>query len=378
MKSSGSKDRAGKITAAIVVLAVILPAGPVFAQDGDAAGPDSTAADTGGFMLLPIIFYTPETELAAGASVMRYFRSEGADMKARPSEIWATFIYTQRSQYIADLSSLLYFDDERYLTHANINYQKFPNTFWGVGPATPDSLEESYTPTTLFVFTSVRNRVNAGFHVGPQYEFAYSRISDTEQGGLLDSGFIPGSQGGTVSGVGAFIAWDTRDNVYYPTAGSYHTASVSVYGSALGSDFDFAKYIVDVRWYAALSQKFVLAVRGNFDASTGVVPFQKMAMLGGQYTLRGYYQGRYRDRFGAVAQLELRARLFWRVGMAAFAGVGNVAGRLDDFDRDTIRYSAGFGIRYTFDKSEGMNLRLDFGWAKDGSTGMYITAMEAF
>jgi len=25
-----------------------------------------------------------------------------------------------------------------------------------------------------------------------------------------------------------------------------------------------------------------------------------------------------------------------------------------------------------------MNLRLDFGWAKDGTTGMYITAMEAF
>ena len=371
-------SRAGKIVAVIVVLTAALPAGPVLAQDGDPVDPDSTTADTGGFMLLPIIFYTPETELAAGASVMRYFRSEGADMKARPSEIWATLIYTQRSQYIADLTSVLYFDEERYLTHANIDYQKFPNTFWGVGPATPDSLEEDYTPTTFFAFASVRNRVTTGFHVGPEYEFAHSRLSDTEQGGLLDSGFIPGSEGGTVSGVGAFINWDTRDNVYYPTAGSFHTASVRVYGSALGSDFDFAKYVVDVRWYASLSRKLVFAVQGLFDASTGVVPFQKMAALGGENILRGYYYGRYRDRYGAVAQVELRARLFWRVGAAAFAGAGNVAGGLDDFDRDTIRYSGGVGVRYIFDKSEGMNLRLDFGWGKDGSTGMYITAMEAF
>jgi outer membrane protein assembly factor BamA len=370
--------RTGNISAAIVALALVLFAVPVIAQDGEAVDSDSTTADTGGFMLLPIIFYTPETELAGGASGMHYFRPEGADTEARPSEIWATFIYTQRSQYVADLSNVLYFDNERYLTHANINYQKFPNTFWGVGPATPDSLEENYTPTTFFAFASVRNRVNSGFHVGLQYEFAHSSISETEEGGLLEAGFIPGSEGGTVSGVGAFVNWDTRDNVYYPTAGSFHTASVRVFGSALGSDFDFAKYVVDARWYASLSRRMVFAAQGVLDASTGVVPFQKMAMLGGQNILRGYYQGRYRDFFGAVAQVELRARLFWRVGAAAFAGVGNVARRLDDFDRDTIRYSAGCGVRYTFDKSEGMNLRLDFGWAKDGTTGMYITAMEAF
>jgi hypothetical protein len=38
-----------------------------------------------------------------------------------------------------------------------------------------------------------------------------------------------------------------------------------------------------------------------------------------------------------------------------------------------IRYSLGFGLRYTFDKDERLNLRLDVGFGRD-STGMYITA----
>jgi outer membrane protein assembly factor BamA len=163
----------------------------------------------------------------------------------------------------------------------------------------------------------------------------------------------------------------------YPTRGSYHTLSVNLFGSALGSDYDYAKYIVDIRYYVPLGRPFVFAVQGLLNASSGVVPFQSMAMLGGQNILRGYYQGRYRDLYGLVAQAELRAQLFWRVGAVVFAGAGNVANRLNNFDHEFIRYSTGFGVRYTFDKDEHLNLRLDFGFG-DESTGMYITAQEAF
>jgi outer membrane protein assembly factor BamA len=330
---------------AIAVVAASFSVGPVLAQEGDGAQPDSTEQDNSGFLLLPIIFYTPETELAGGASLLRYFRPEGATVEARPSRIWATFIFTQRSQYVADLYNELYFDDERYLTQGGVNYQKFPDKFWGVGPDTPDSNEEDYTPETLSIFASVKNRVTSGLHVGGHYDLAHGDVSETEPGGILDAGFIPGSQGGVISGVGASINWDTRDNIIYPTRGSYHTVTVRVYGSALGSDYDFAKYLFDLRHYIPIGGAFVFAVQGLFDASSGVVPLQKLAALGGQNVLRGYYQGRYRDMYGVVGQVELRAQLFWRVGAAVFAGAGNVAPRLNDFDKEYIRYSTGFGLR---------------------------------
>jgi len=368
--------------AGVLIMALLSAAGAAGGQTGDAPAADSAAADssaeeTSSYLLLPIVFYTPETKLAGGVSGLWNFRPEGAKSEARPSKVWATFIYTQRGQYVADLWNELYLEEERYLLSAGVNYQKFPLKFWGVGPNTPDSLAEDYTPRALMAVASIQNRVSGGFHVGIRYEFVDGRISETEPGGILDAGFIPGSEGGIVSGVGAFLNWDTRDNIYYPESGSYHSARVGLFGSALGSDYDFAKYFIDLRRYVSLGRRFVFAMQGLLDSSSGVVPFQYMAKLGGEDVLRGYYLGRYRDLSAVVGQVELRTLVWWRVGFVVFAGAGNVANRLDNFDRDYIRYSTGFGLRYLFNRGEKLNLRMDFGWG-DESSGMYITAQEAF
>jgi outer membrane protein assembly factor BamA len=328
-------------------------------------------------MLLPVIFYTPETELAGGVSAMRYFRPEGTSIDARPSKIWATFILTQRSQYIADLFNEFYVSDEKYLVVGGISYVKFPDKFYGIGPDTPDSLVEDYTPKTLGVYVRAQQRIVYSFNLGLLYHFANAQISETTPGGLLDSGVIPGSEGGIVSGVGATLNWDSRDNLFYPTSGGFHAVSVSVYGGALGSDYDFGKYVIDLRKYASLHPLIVLAVQGVLNSSSGIVPFNYLGQLGGQNILRGYYQGRYRDRHAVFGQVELRTMVWWRLGAAVFAGAGNVAKSLNEFDRDYIRYSGGFGLRYLFDKNEGLNIRLDFGYGEDTS-GMYITAQEAF
>jgi outer membrane protein assembly factor BamA len=351
----------------------------VFAETayGDEEKTDSTSEDTSGYLILPVLFYTPETELAAGISGMRYFRPEGATLEDRPSKIWATLIFTQKSQYIADLFNELYFDDEKHLIAAGVNYQKFPDRFYGVGPDTPDSLGEDYTPRTLGGMFSFQERITSGLNVAIQYNYWNSHISDTEPGGILNAGVVPGSEGGVVSGIGATFNWDTRDNIFYPTSGSYHSVSTRLYGSALGSDYDFGKYVVDLRKYTSLGRSVVFAAQGILSASSGVIPFQYMGQLGGQNILRGYYQGRYRDRQMAVVQVDLRTKLWWRVGAAFFAGAGNVAARLNDFDRDYVRYAAGFGLRYLFDAGESLYIRLDFGFAED-SDGMYITAGEAF
>ena len=115
-----------RLIVSVALVAGSLAVGPVLAQEGDPAQPDSTEEDTSGYLFLPVLFYTPETELAAGASVLRYFRPEGATLAARPSRIWATFVFTQRSQYIADLYNELYFDDERY------GYSSKSGPAWGI------------------------------------------------------------------------------------------------------------------------------------------------------------------------------------------------------------------------------------------------------
>jgi hypothetical protein len=50
---------------------------------------------------------------------------------------------------------------------------------------------------------------------------------------------------------------------------------------------------------------------------------------------------------------------------------------LEAFELSEAKPSGGFGVRYLYNADEGINIRLDFGFAED-SSGFYITAGEAF
>ena len=49
-----------------------------------------------------------------------------------------------------------------------------------------------------------------------------------------------------------------------------------------------------------------------------------MATLGSSYSMRGYYEGRYRDKCAMDAQIELRQHVWRRNGVAVWAGAGTV------------------------------------------------------
>jgi len=111
---------------------------------------------------------------------------------------------------------------------------------------------------------------------------------------------------------------------------------------------------------------------------SGDPPFQMLNKLGGSYWMRGYYEGRYRDKNMLTFQAEYRFPVVWRFGGAAFAGIGDVAEELDAFRFDEFKYSLGFGVRFMFDTQERINARLDIGFNTDGDMGIYALVLEAF
>ena len=94
--------------------------------------------------------------------------------------------------------------------------------------------------------------------------------------------------------------------------------------------------------------------------------------------MRGYYYGRYRDENYVMAQAEHR-QYFWRCfGYVLFFGLGEVFGE-SPMSLDGLRFSAGVGLRYLFDKTEGVNLRMDYGIGLGQDTnGIYFGLGEAF
>ena len=95
------------------------------------------------------------------------------------------------------------------------------------------------------------------------------------------------------------------------------------------------------------------------------------------HDLRGYERGRYRDEMHLAGEVELRQLLFWKIGGAVFAGLGQVAPELGQFETDTLLWSVGFGARYRLTENNRMNYRTDLAWGRDGFE-FYFSITEAF
>ena len=335
-----------------------------------------------GFIALPVLFYTPETKLAGGVAINYYFRESGSASTSKPSIIVPSITYTQQKQMMAELVADLYWQNEMYHILGYLGYKKFPDKFYGIGKSTPESNEESYTPRSAKINLSILKRIGAKWGAGIQFEFEHNKLILVEESGLLAQGVIPGSEGGTTSGAGFLFNRDSRDNIFYPTSGCYCQFSVSLFNNALGSGYDFKRYSIDFRQYLSLSSSHVVAVQSYLNMQTGEPPFQKLSMLagriGGYNLMRGYYEGRYRDKNMMAFQIEYRILpVWWRLGLVAFAGFGDVSDKMENFELRKFKYSIGGGIRFLINQNEKLNIRLDFAYGKN-SSGMYITIGEAF
>jgi outer membrane protein assembly factor BamA len=326
------------------------------------------------FIYLPVIFYTPETKTAFGASMSHFFYP-GQKMKNRPSSLTPTFIYTTRKQILAELKTDLYMQDNHLI--GEFQFLKFPETFMGIGNKTSDDEEENFTSQSVNLFLSYQKEISPGLYVGPRYFFRDTKILKTADDGILKNKTILGSKNGTTSGLGLAVHYDTRDNVFYPTDGVFHQLSGWVFTDFMGSDYNFRKLNLDMRLYRTFYTNHVLALRTYFESSFGNVPFQSMAMVGGANLMRGYFQGRYRDKNMLALQAEYRMPLFWNFGLAGFAGLGDVSSEIQKFEVSNFKHCYGFGIRYQIDPKSKLNLRLDFGFGKN-SSGTYISISEAF
>jgi len=111
--------------------------------------------------------------------------------------------------------------------------------------------------------------------------------------------------------------------------------------------------------------------------TAGDVPFEELGWIGGEVIMRGYFEGRFRDKHSIQAQVEYRRIILGRLGAVAFGGLSNVMPRLNDLKLDNTRWTLGGGLRYNINKMDPTFIRIDYGFGKNTS-GLYVTFGEAF
>ncbi len=324
----------------------------------------------------PYIFYSPETDFALGGALI-LTRRLGADTTVKPSSAMISGYYSAKHSYDLFFNPEFFLGEDRYYLGIAVDYWRFVDKFWGFGNDSPDSDNVGYIRKIFSTNVEFDVRVAGPLKVGLNYDLNYTTIEDKQSNPYLIAGSVTGSDGGTSSGLGLVLFADTRDGAFYPTSGGSYKLSMLNTMAWLGSTFMFTRWIADIRHYFSVADHFVLAGQLYATGVTGDPPFYMYPALGGDNQMRGYYEGRYRDRYYVAVQGELRWRITRRWGLVGWVGMGDVGATVDNFRLDGLKPTGGIGVRFALDPEDVLNVRADFAYGKN-TNGMYFNAKEAF
>ena len=337
----------------------------------------------------PIVYYTPETRFAYGAVLSATFRFtrdfarlkpdtvsavSGSHDIPRPSNIQLIAAYTQNKQILLFVPFQIFYDRNKYYIYGEAGYYKYAYNFYGVGQREVPA--ENYGVDYPRIRLNALRRIRPNLYAGLRGEYENYAITRVETGGLLETGTVAGGRGGRMAGAGLGLFYDTRDAVFYPTKGIVADLTYLGHSRAIGSDFRYNRYVIDVASYHKLHRRAIVALNYVVSMTGGIAPFSALSLVGSGKRLRGYYEGRYRDNNLALLQAEARVNIWKRLSAVVFGGVGILGNDQRLFRTDDPKVAGGAGLRIRIN-NDGLNIRADYGIGKH-STGLYLTLGEAF
>jgi outer membrane protein assembly factor BamA len=162
---------------------------------------------------------------------------------------------------------------------------------------------------------------------------------------------------------------DWRDHPGHPTRGGLYRATVARYSDRDSGAYSFGRLDLEAsQFLPVFTRKLIVALQGweviSSTPGERSVPFYLMPSLGGQDTLRGYYDYRFHDNNMQVFNGELRWSLFTHLDAAAFADAGKVSARAGDLDFHHLHSAYGLGFR--MHNAATTVLRVDVGHSTEG------------
>lgn len=330
----------------------------------------------------PFVRFSPETAWGFGAAGMVWFHADPVARAAgRASTIGLAFQQTTRRQTVGALQWEAFLAEGTWRSAGAFFAERWPYDFWGVGAAAGGE-PERYTQRTLKLDTGLLRRVVAagdgkGLWLGARGQWRRDGLAGASPGGRIEGCAVDGCRGGQVVAVQAVVAWDTRDRICATEEGLLLTARAGGALPALGSAVSAGELELDARGWRRLPwRRAVLSAQARLQAVSGAVPFYLLPTFGGDRSLRGVVEGRFRDRASLLLQAELAVPLFWRLGLELFGGAGEAAARPGAFTLRGLVPAGGAGLRFTVDPVERVFVRVDHGVSR-GSSQWYLSIGQA-
>lgn len=322
------------------------------------------------YQVLPSGFYTPETNIGLGIIGLMYHQPVDSLTNQSNAQVYLDFTLNKQFQFQSDLNWFTH-RNEFYIKWAH-DISKFPEIFHGVGNETmlTDAcpIDFNLYNFNLKIFKKLKRKHYLGINAHHQ-----SLLNITKHG---PHAWSPELMEYAFSGLGAEFLIDQRDFLLNPQNGKYIELGLTPYFSHLDKR-SYLQFVSDLRFYKTIKSNWILNTNVVAVETFGDIPFRMMPAIGGPRFLRGFYYGRFRDNNLLLGQAELRRPLFWRIGIAAFGGIGKVYSSLSEIGTVDYHHNYGAGLRIRVDEESKANIRIDYGRTAD-SQGFYIVYGEAF
>ncbi len=381
---------------------ILLSLWPLRSQSADLSGNLIGSLDTvhfgrvnfGLFRLVPYVApsFSPEVSLMFSGGGLLSFKSQKEDRDLNFSTIPFSVGVSINGSFYFQANHFVYWPNDRIRTIGEFHLRQMPDNYFGVGYEQGNRVERSDSTTYYYknywsFNQKILFRVGAHLYTGLVVQFNNTKATAMNPLMQADPNILAIGSDVFNAGVGFSIEYDSRDFPQNAYQGTYASGSLVAFGRWLGSNANYYLADIDLRRYFTVNRPgntIAVQLKGIYAFGDETVPWSSLPVVGGNIGLRGYTLGRFRDNSLVQGIVEYRSmfkkrvvqpdgRTLSRWGYVLWVGAGSVAPSPIQFKNWLP--NGGLGLR--FEVSRRMNLRFDFGFAKNEQNA-YITFSESF
>lgn len=329
-----------------------------------------------GFIPIPLIVTEPAVGYGGGVALM--FLSapipHAEDGLGFPDVTMVGGLATENGTWAAFAGDMRHWFDHHLQTMIGVIDASANLDFYGLGSSQAFGGKPlRYTIEPKGVTARVKYRFgDSRLWLGLNYAFATTDISLSQS-----PAFFGATAQHYKSNVGGFtpsLTFDTRDNFFTPTRGTYVEASAGIFDPAFGADQDFQRGDFVAMQFTPLASNLFLGLRAEVAASSRNTPFYLRPYI----SLRGASAMQYQGQEVAQIEAEVRWQFWQRFSVVGFVGSGMAWNHFDRFSNKNGIITGGIGFRYELARAYGLHVGVDIAKGPDNNAAFYIQIGSAW
>ena len=330
--------------------------------------PDDGWLDLGGFLdtrfgFLPIGTVITEPAVGLGAAAGVAFINKPLAGPERPDITLLGGFGTDNGSKGAVVGDLHHWMGGRLQTVGAVVWASVNLDYYGLGDDSvlaTNPLRYNLEPAGVLGQVKYRLGSSAVF-AGLRYAYAQTEIAFEAPAGAPG---LPAFQSSSnVGGLSPMLTFDSRDNLFTPTRGSYVEGMVSFFSDVFGGDEDFSTVEVVGIHYLPLPGRVFVGARGEFASSSDDTPFYLRPFI----YQRGVPAMRYQGEEMAQIEGEVRWQFWKRFSAVGFVGTGAAWTGFEQLDKVNTAVAGGGGFRYELARRYGIHAGFDVAYGPDGA-----------